>query len=290
MDKRMFSSFTSEMVEMTKEALPSFGEFAEGAGKLTGKIFSKVRSGASGVGELIGHPGEVAGRLAHPLRGMKEGWNEYSPVVQIANRAKKLGFNSPQEALSGLSAAHPKVQELTRGGMHPDMALDKVKKEMIGHGLTGARHPAMLEPSVPLRQAWQKGGLKGTAEELSRRGWTGETKYTKYLPVGGKSWIPGMSAMAIPGIVNAPPPSPSGENGRLERGLGEVGSVAGMALTGGLGVIPGTIGWALAQGAGSRTGRVLDRLRAGATVEQAVHSPSPTEAANQLDLIRRTYG
>ena len=98
--------------------------------------------------DLLGHPGEVAPRLLHPIKGIQEGWHEMSPVVQIGKRAKELGYRSPQAAISHLGRNSKKV------------------KEMIGSGLTGARHEGMLDPGISLGEAWRKGGLKGTAEEL----------------------------------------------------------------------------------------------------------------------------
>ena len=271
MDSRMLAAFTDELAEMTKEAV-SPAQVESMGSAIKGYVMRAPGKLLHGAKELLGHPSEIVPRLLHPDKGIAEGWHMYSPVAQIAKRAKEMNLGNPQAAAKRLGMKNPKV------------------KEMLGSGLTGARHSAMLDPSVSLKDAWRKGGLKGTAEELSRRGWTGETKYTKYLPVGGKSWIPGYSALTLPGIINAPPPSKSGEGARGERIGGEIGSMAGMALTGGLGVLPGTIGWMIANKAGGRAGRVLDRLRAGASVGEAVHAPSPTEAAAQLSEIQKTYG
>jgi hypothetical protein len=291
MNQRTLTAFIEELANlskeasMTKEAFPPLGEIAS--------RFAKPMMGAVQWGrDLAGHPNELFSRMKSGLGpALKEGWNDWAPTAKITREAKKLNFSTPAEALRGLDASHPMVQQTMKAkGITADQAVQHHLKEMMGSGLTGRHQTYMAEPNVPLRHAYRQGGVKGLAEQLSRSGWTGETKYTKYLPVGGKAMIPGMTAMAIPGIVNAKPASPTGEGGRLEKVLGEVGSTAGMVLTGGMGILPGTIGWGLAQKAGTRAGRVLDRLRSGATVNQALHAPSPTEAAAQLENIRKNYG
>lgn len=277
------TAFVEELGELRKEAVSIPGILEGGRAVLSKLPFVKNPGRAAAMAhigrqsrELIGTPMEIGSRLLHPIEGMKEGWKMMAPTNQIARKAQQMGFANPTEAISAIKKLGPEHQ-------------GKIK-ELVGSGLTGARHSAMLDPSTSLGTAWKSGKMKGLAEELSRRGWTGETKYTKYLPVGMKSWVPGFSAAAIPGIVNAPPPGKTGEGSTLERGMGELGSAAGLVLTGGLGIIPGAIGWNLSQKAGRRAGRVLDRLRAGSSMDQAINAPSPTEAAQQLSRIEQTYG
>jgi hypothetical protein len=128
------------------------------------------------------------------------------------------------------------------------------------------------------------------AEEAARRGWTGKGEMTKYLPLGSKGMVAGFTASQIPGIVDAPAPTRTGEGSTLERGLGELGSVGGMIAGTGVGFVPGMALWGLGQYAGSRAGRVLDRLRAGAGLGEAVSAPSPQQAQQQLQTIQRYYG
>lgn len=132
--------------------------------------------------------------------------------------------------------------------------------------------------------------LKTLAEELSRRGWTGKGEVTKYLPVGTKGMIAGFSGASIPGIVDAPKATPTGEGAALERLMREVGSTGGMIAGTGVGFVPGMALWGLSEYGGKRLGRILDRYRAGASLPQAVMAPSPQEAAKQLQTIQQYYG
>ena len=111
-----------------------------------------------------------------------------------------------------------------------------------------------------LRSAWQQGGVKGTAEELSRSGWTGKGRVSKYLPVGMKSWMGGLPVAMLPGEMKKDDPHYTGR-GRAERTLGAVGRdlgwVASMPITGGLGPM---IGGGMVMGtAGSALGRAVGR-------------------------------
>jgi hypothetical protein len=313
------TAFVEELGELQKEAISVPGILAAGKSVFSRMPFMKNPRQAAALAhigqqskklfapnwarELLGHPAEIGPRLLHPIAGAKEGFGLMSPVKQIARKAQEMGFSHPSEALAEIGKIGPgyagKYKDLFEQHLQRHQgdvakatttAATQARKELMGSGMTGARHSAMLDPNVSLREAWRTGGAQGLAEQLSRSGWTGETKYTKYLPVGTKSWIPGLAATEIPGIVNAPPPKKTGEGSTLEKGLGALGSTAGLVLTGGLGIIPGTIGWSLSQKAGRRAGRVLDRLRAGSSMDQAINAPSPTEAAQQLSRIEQTYG
>jgi len=197
-------------------------------------------------------------------------------------------------------------QKLIQEGLDPAKAMQKVTKmteedlrraaisEVTGGGLFGRFGEHMAAPSVGLREAWGSatgaGRLRAVAEELSRSGWTGGQSWSKYIPWGEKAWLPATGAMAIPSMVNAPAPTPTGEGGALEHGLGALGMGAGMVLGGGLGVVPALGAFYLGEKAGGRIGRILDRIRGGGTAGQALFAPSPTEATEQLQNIYRHYG
>lgn len=197
----------------------------------------------------------AAKRFVNPIKGIPEGWTKMRPEV------------SPELAA--------RIQEKARtGGWFT---------KTLGEG--GQEH--LLRPGRSLREALSKGEL---AAELSRRGWTGQGKVTKYLPLGQKGLTAGFAASAVPGIVAAPKATPTGEGGRYEQLMREVGGTGGFVMGGGLGMVPAM---GLATGgswAGGKFGRILDRLRSGANIVQAVEAPSPTEAASQISKIRKYYG
>lgn len=214
--------------------------------------------------------GEEAGRrVMSPVSGMLKGWESMSPMTDVLEKTKALGFNTPSQAGSKLKRSPEKLKALLGGG---------------------GTH--LLSPSVSLSEAARvpSGKITSVAEELSRRGWTGAGRATKYLPVGQKGLTAGFSALAVPDIVHANEATPTGEGAVLERGLGELGSVSGMLLGAGLGFVPAAGLWYGANTVGSRLGRILDRVRSGASFKDAVVAPSPTEAAEQLDTINRYYG
>lgn len=205
---------------------------------------------------------EALKRMAHPIEGMREGWRASSPLHGMKQRAKAMGHGSIEEAANVLRA---------KGDP------EALKKFLDG----GGEHLLGTQPGT--------GRLRSIAEELSRQGWTGAGKHTKYLPVGNKSTMPGFAAMAIPDIVNAPEPTPTGEGGALETGLGELTGAAGMIAGTGVGLVPAMAMWYGARSAGSRLGRVLDRVRGGAGFSDAVSAPSPQEVSDQLENIQKYY-
>lgn len=216
-----------------------------------------------GARSALGGTGELVDRLSHPIEGLRTGWRESSPLPALARRAKEMGYKSPQEAAALLKLDPKKYKELMAGG---------------------GEHLLALDPTA--------GRARSIAERLSRSGWTGAGKATKYLPVGNKGLTVGFTAMGIPGIVNAPNATPTGEGARAEMGLGEAAMGLGTLLSAGssIGMIPATAMIMGGREVGSRLGRVIDRVRSGASVRDAVSAPSPTEAAGQLAQIQKYYG
>ena len=156
-----------------------------------------------------------------------------------------------------------------------------------GKSLTG-----ILRGSEPGAKAMGEKARMG-AEELSRRGWTGRGKYTKYLPVGAKSGLVGWTLpFAAPDIREAygKKTGPTGEGGMGETIGSHLGGLGGFAMSGGLG-LPSMLGLSvLGSGVGGRLGKIVDRLRGGASLPTAAMAPSPTEAAGNLEDIQRYYG
>jgi hypothetical protein len=85
-------------------------------------------------------------------------------------------------------------------------------------------------------------------------------------------------------------PTETGEGGAAEKLLGEVGGTGGfLAGMASKRMLPGFALMAGGQYLGGKAGRVIDRLRGGASVGTAVSAPSPEEATSQLENIQRYY-
>jgi hypothetical protein len=197
--------------------------------------------------------GTAADRLIHPIRGVREGWKELSGTAHAASL-------SPEE----------KANLVSRGSGH------------------------LFQPSVPLSQAARSPNrVSSVAEELSRRGWTGQGKITKYLPVGQKGLTVGLGGgFAVPSVYEAykqGPVGPTGEGGLAERGLGELAGNAAFIAAGKMGIAPALAMHALGSGVAGKAGRVIDRLRGGASLRQALYAPSPVEAQEQIANIAENY-
>jgi hypothetical protein len=207
--------------------------------------------------------GEAVNRVLSPVRGLKKGWQEMSPVTGIERRAIQAGHTSLPHAVEALKGNPEKLKELLEGG---------------GEHL-------LQETSAP-----GTGRVRALAENLSRSGWTGAGNRTKYLPVGAKSIQTGFAASIIPSVVHAPKATPTGEGGALETGLGELGGTLGMVSGSGIGIVPSTALMIGGNYAGSRLGRILDRVRSGAGLKSAITAPTPTQAAERLEAIQKYYG
>lgn len=219
----------------------------------------------------LGAPGRVLGGtlrdvqhlVSNPASALREGWAHMSPVERAA------------KTLKGQGELVAKMDKTRSGG---------ALRRTFGAGTH------LGTPSQTLGDAWRTGRGRGVAEELSRRGWTGESRATKYLPLGQKGMAASIAASEIPGVANAEPATPTGEGGRLERGLGSLASNAAWVATAPMGLPAMLIGSEGARAGAGRLGRVLDRLRAGADVGTAAMAPSPAEATEQLRRIDQYYG
>jgi hypothetical protein len=230
---------------------------------LRGRIFGTVNAGKN---LMFGEPGSVRERFGHGIgNALHEGWRDMSPRYSLQDARKKgvAAFKKRLEPSFGL-APGPHLTE------HPNPIGFK-------SWFSGAADPG-------------KNRLQVAAEELSRRGWTGEGATTKYLPIGTKSLGVGLSGMAIPEIVNAPKPDHTSEGGALERSMGELGGIGGIIAGSGLGLVPNVGVFMGAKHLGSKAGRVLDRIRGGASIRDAVSAPSPGEVESQLSKIQKYYG
>jgi hypothetical protein len=242
----------------------AYDAFADELEKLAiGSILGRVGRGALGAGKWVGGRPKAIGkglqeageRVLHPVEGMRKGWRSLSPRHEI-------------EALKG-----KELKGYFRRGMLGTPG-EHLKRHPLGQSLTGAA---------------REGRVKGVAEELSRRGWTGKTRATKYLPVGQKGLTVGFGGMALPDVIHAQKATPTGEGAVAEKGIGEAAGLGGMVLGSGLGLVPSMGLWYGAHKGGAALGRIIDRLRAGGSVGQAVRAPSPEEAARQLQTISRYY-
>jgi len=260
LDDTVLSGFFEETESISKTA-----NKAKLVGKLKGIFRGKAAKGGAGGLQELAH------RVQHPFEGMARGWRSMAPMADP--RTKK-------ELVSELArTAH--------GTRTPWYKLPALRLQSASHLQQPAGTPLM---SI-IRGEQGPGRVKALAEELSRRGWTGKTRATKYLPVGEKGMFTGFTAGAIPSIVGAKEPTPTGEGGTIERLLGETGGAAGWLLgtgTGGM-LAPMALWYGLHRG-GSAAGRILDRMRAGASLQQAAEAPTPEEAGEQLGTIAKYYG
>lgn len=200
---------------------------------------------------------EMTKRIVNPVYGIKKGIRLMSP------RARLLDMKSVDRA-----AALKNTFKSAHLGQHLDKPL-KLGATLSGkHGKRG----------------------KAFAEELSRRGWTGQGKLTKYIPVGEKGMQTGFAAMAVPTVMNASMKGGKyGEGGKFEVGLGEIAGVGATVASGGMGLIPAIAMGSIVGGAARKVGRTVDRYRKGAGVKDAWSASTPTQAAKNLQNMRRYH-
>lgn len=259
-------AFVDEVDSITKEGAPvdflknlashaisnplgRLGQAAKAYGRKT--IWGKHVMGPQGLREALW-------RVTHPIQGMQKGWSMMGRggrTVAPAGELTELGRIA--------QAVTKRKQKLLAAGKDPS------KLPLFGEA--SAKHLlSRKDKAVPLLDI-VRGTAKGVpanraqalAEELSRRGWTGGGRVTKYLPMGSKGMTVGFAGAAVPGMLKAPPPSPEGEGSTIERVLRGAGDTAGFMLGGGLGFLPGMGVWYGAQKGGELLGRALDRYRAG---------------------------
>jgi len=131
------------------------------------------------------------------------------------------------------------------------------------HGLpsfkpkAGKKH--LLEKSRTLGEA--AGGAKGlgkakaVSEELSRRGWTGEGRVTKYLPVGGKGLTAGFAGMGATDVI-----SPEAGTTRGEAAGSELGSNLAFIAGAPFGLVPMMASSTLAGYLGGKAGKGVSKV------------------------------
>lgn len=161
----------------------------------------------------------------------------------------------------GLSAgwkAMSPTAVITAGGKRGADLVNRINKAKAGGAIARTFGPG----EHLLQNAAQTGGVRGAAEELSRRGWTGASKATKYLPFGDKGQLMVLGPMASAPALLHSLRHPDAERGFGEEGLGTLGITGSAILTAGTGV-PGIITDLAAGNLGAALGRRLDRLGAG---------------------------
>lgn len=242
-------------VTITPEMMSAFADELEKTaflGKIHGWLGKARKAVIPGPGSLTA----LAKRLEHPIEGLQEGWRHMTPRLRLRTDPK------------GWREAAPHL----RKHVHDNIRLFGREGTLYGTGAKGVNNR-----------------VKATAEELSRRGWTGEGGITKYVPIGGKSITTGFALSGIPSVVNAQKATPTGEGGALEHGIGETAGNLGFVLGSGLHPVIGLGTMMAGQYAGEKAGRILDRLRSGANLRTAVGAPSPTEAQEQISNIQKYY-
>jgi hypothetical protein len=187
---------------------------------------------------------ELAGRLGSPMKGLKEGWRLMSPHNALKTPHTAVGREVMEDVISTVGA---NTRGQMGGGTWKQKLVDPLRRTFgAGEHLGGN--------SVPLSSA---AGIQGNAEELSRRGWTGQGKVTKYLPLGEKAQFGMGAAASVPTVSAATEPNST-------TGPAEAALSAGAGL--GTNILAyGTGGWGiaaplLATAAGGAIGRRIDGM------------------------------
>lgn len=141
--------------------------------------------------------------------------------------------------------------------------MDKIRKTEMGNSrfwTTGSH--LRRDPQGFRRSIEQSGPVKGVAEELSRRGWTGQGNITKYVPLGEKGLGAGFAGIGAKDVYNAATdPTAREYGGPGEIAMSELGAALPWILSAGAGggmlfPVAGMIG-------GGMLGRKLDKAREG---------------------------
>jgi hypothetical protein len=128
-------------------------------------------------------------------------------------------------------------------------------------------------------------GVAGVAEKLSRSGWTGEGRLTKYMPVGEKGQTGMWGAMAVPSIARAAQGDPS-EGGVLQHAGSGAGWAGGAVLGAGLG-FPGMVAGVGAGMLGEHLGKKGDEAYLGYKTRRAREL---SERVARTTARRNSYG
>jgi len=254
-------------------------------------------------------PGSLAGglsttaRLIDPrqTRGiLRKGWHHMTPAgaetQSLLKEVKRLGTTWEDFArarglpMDPAAAVHARGLEQVRAARAALPAAQRTAAEqgrwagrsrMLGG--TGARGAAkslegqaakahLYEPSIPLMQAVRD--PKVLAEELSRRGWTGQGQIGRYIPWGGKGIVTGLGAgFTIPAVAKK---DPHGDGkGRFER-IGEhLGGNLGLVASMPTGFAGFFGGWELGAKAMGLPGKGIDKLIERGKLRKRLQNPQP---------------
>jgi len=282
-NERVISAFLAELDYLEKNAgiLDSAVNAGRRIGQLVGPRVSQAgqwvknrpSSITSWAKEQPAGFAEATKRFVNPVYGVKAGLRDLTPADKMKHLQTVISKGGPKA-----EAAAKEMKSFEGAGRH--LISDKQSLVDIARG----RGRDIIGNN--------RNRLTLGAEELSRRGWTGQGNITKYMPVGGKGMLTGFSALAIPDVVESlkKEPTPTGEGGAGETGLRELLGAGSFVAGSGLGLLPAMGLYAAASKAGGGIGRIVDRLRGGADLGTAVSAPSPEEAQDQLQNINRYYG
>jgi hypothetical protein len=218
---------------------------------LRGFSFELTKLSASGEPFLKGLH-YLAGRVGSPIKGIQEGWKLMSPA-----NALRMG-EAAGEVGRGLSEAVAKQYAPAKGTLFGLNVPGVGTARTVLSRTFGAGTHLQDAPTGVLGH-----GAQGAAEELSRRGWTGQSRATKYLPLGEKA-MTGLGGTATAYSTGKAVLHPEDGPGPMERGLGGAAGLATGVMTFGT----GGYGLALPVAAdyfAGRFGRMLDRQRGQAT-------------------------
>lgn len=202
------------------------------AASLLGRIGAGLATRATGFGKNVA---EVGKRVINPREGFRKGMARLSPGESLRQGGKRG---------TELAAS---IEKTRKGG---------ALRRTFGAG-------AHLEaPGSTLAGAGRAGGVRGVAEELSRRGWTGKSGVTKYMPVGEKGQLATVwPALSVPMVAG-------GHAGLGEEAGSNLGFATGALLTAGTG-LPGLAATLAGGYYGGELGRKIQAARgAGTAVPQ----------------------
>jgi hypothetical protein len=242
-------------------------------------------------------------RLVDPrqTRGiLREGWHHMTPagseLQNTLKSVKRLGMSWEDYARARGLSLDPATAVHTRGlrqVREAQSALPEAQRLAAEHGRwggragwlggTGARGAAkrlegqaskghLYEESIPLMRAARD--PKVLAEELSRRGWTGQGPTGKYIPWGGKGIVTGLGAgFTIPAVAKKDPHGD--EKGRFER-IGEhIGGNLGLVAAMPTGFAGFMGGWELGAKALGLPGKGVDKLIERGKLRKQLQNPQP---------------
>jgi len=265
----LLPSFLEELGPMTKVGAPvTPAVIGEAVKKFTvhplsalgNRVRNIVRAQISGPGGLQ----ELGRRLERgPAYTMAEGWRDVGRHSRLRPGPVDEKFRETLGRRYGWQGPLPPTMSKAEQIAHESAVAQAAGKPMpwYASGSHLAEHAALPVPvsAILKGQAEGKGRVRALAEELSRRGWTGEGRATKYLPLGPKGLMVGTTAgLDVPYILSEDP-GPEGE-GRVGKLMSSAGGLAGMVAGGGLGFLPMLATWYGGSKAGEMLGRGLERM------------------------------